>query len=434
MVSGVATTVVNTLVLAVAYPLYLHYLGYERYGVWLVLATVLSVAQIGNLGVDRAITKLVAEEHGRHNLEGIRRYVSTALAILLASGTLSLVVVVVFRSQIAALFRLSQQDAEAVLRLLPCVACLSIYALVVHTLNAVVSGLGRMDLASWIECLGRTVSVSVSGFLLWRGWGIESLLLGGTLSYVLIHLLSVVAIHRLACVRLVGAPALGGRVLNRLLRLGLGFFGGSVLSMLLSPFNKVMLSRHAGFASIPVYEIAFSASMQVRGLIEAGLRALMPEISRIGTEWTDSARERITQILTKAHGLILNAGIPLYVLLVVLAPLLFRLWLGQRYVEGLAAVFRIMAVGSFASLLGVPAYYTLMGLGRSRCIFMAHAVQSIVNVAIVLGILAGTASMSVTSVAWAVLFSTCAVTSYLAWEMKQVLSPSGVAVPSVWGE
>jgi len=50
MVSGVAVTVVNTVVLAIAYPVYLHFLGYERYGVWLVPATILTFAQLCDLG------------------------------------------------------------------------------------------------------------------------------------------------------------------------------------------------------------------------------------------------------------------------------------------------------------------------------------------------------------------------------------------------
>lgn len=422
MVSGVATTVVNTLVLAIGYPLYLHYLGYEKYGVWLVLATVLNVAQIGNLGVDRAVMKIVAEESGRRNLEGIQRYVATALVILVVSGTISLVVILALKTQIVALFKLSEEDTTTALWLLPYLGCLSIYVLIAHTLSAVVSGLGRMDLANWIESVGRMVAVSASGLLLSTGRGIESLLVGSTLSYVLIHILSVVAIHRLAAVRLLRLKNLRGGHYHPLLRLSLGFFGGSLLTMLLSPFNRVMLSRHAGVSSIPIYEIAYNAGMQVRGLIEAGLRALMPEISRMGTDMTDSARERIRQMLKRVHGLIFKAGIPLYLLLIILAALILRLWLGERYVEGLATSFRIMAIGSFASLLGVPAYFTLMGLGRSRCIFLAHAAQSIVNVLIVLGILAATMSISVNGVAWAVFFSMCAATSYLVWETQRALS------------
>ena len=37
MVSGLAVTLVDCAVLALAYRVYLHYLGYERYGLWLVV-------------------------------------------------------------------------------------------------------------------------------------------------------------------------------------------------------------------------------------------------------------------------------------------------------------------------------------------------------------------------------------------------------------
>ena len=50
MVSGIAGTIVNSIVLAIAYPVYLHFLGYEKYGVWLVLDTILTFAQLGDLG------------------------------------------------------------------------------------------------------------------------------------------------------------------------------------------------------------------------------------------------------------------------------------------------------------------------------------------------------------------------------------------------
>jgi O-antigen/teichoic acid export membrane protein len=65
MISGVVTTVINTITMAAGFPIFLHFLGYEKYGIWLILATVLTFAQLGNLGISPAVIKLVAEEHGR---------------------------------------------------------------------------------------------------------------------------------------------------------------------------------------------------------------------------------------------------------------------------------------------------------------------------------------------------------------------------------
>jgi hypothetical protein len=62
MASGTVTTAINAVVMVIAYPIYLRFLGYEKYGVWLILATVLIFVQSGNPSINQAITKLVAEQ------------------------------------------------------------------------------------------------------------------------------------------------------------------------------------------------------------------------------------------------------------------------------------------------------------------------------------------------------------------------------------
>ena len=126
MASGVVVTVINAVALMTAFPIYLHFLGYEQYGVWLVLTTVLSFAQLGNLGISKAVMKLVAEEYGRGDIEGIQRYVTTALALLCLSSSLVLIVILVFKTQIIAAFKLSDENAQTTLWLLPYIGILSI--------------------------------------------------------------------------------------------------------------------------------------------------------------------------------------------------------------------------------------------------------------------------------------------------------------------
>ena len=72
MTSGMAMAVINIAIQLAMYPIYLHYLGYEKYGVWLILATILSFIQLrGNFGIKLAATKLVAEDHSKGNIQGI---------------------------------------------------------------------------------------------------------------------------------------------------------------------------------------------------------------------------------------------------------------------------------------------------------------------------------------------------------------------------
>jgi len=420
MASGTLTTVINTVAMIIAYPIYLHFLGYEKYGVWLVLATVLSFARLGNLGIDQAVMKLVAEDYGRGDIEGIQRYVTTALALLCLSGAVALIAVLVFKTQIIAAFRLSGDNAGTVSWLLPYIACLSIYVLIVQALNAALSGLGRMDLANYIQAFSRIVAVTVAAILLYTGRGIESLLIGNTLSYLFVHIVSIICIWRIARIRFMRTKNLDAQRCKRLLHFGGAMFGGSLISMLLSPFNKLMLSRYVGVSTIPVYEIAFNGSMQVRGLIESGLRALMPEISRISADMTKYAKDRITHIYRRVMKLIFSFGIPMYGALIIFAPFLLKVWLGERFVETLPVTFRIMLVGTFMSLLGVPAYYTLMGIGRVRHNLLSQIVQSAANMTIVCYLLVA-ATLSVTTVAWSSSIAMAASTLYLSLQKQRLL-------------
>lgn len=384
MVSGVAAMLLNTVVLAAGYPIYLHFLGYEQYGVWLVLATVLTFSQLGNLGINQAVTKLVAEEYGRGDTLAIQQYVTTALAILGLSGIVVLSGLLVLRGPIVAAFNLGEENAKIALWLLPYVGLLSIYVFLTEVLQGTLSGLGRMDLANGIQSLGGLVKLIVASLLLFAGLGIEGLLIAAVVSRVGVHVVSFLCIRRIVPIRLARMENWNAQRGKCLLHFGTGMLGGSLLSMLLSPFNKVMLSRYAGVASIPIYEIAYTGSMQIRGLAEAGIRALMPEVSRLGTNLAEQATTRIREINHRCVGLLIRLALPLYGILILIAPALLRIWLGDRFTEPLSLAFRIALLGSFLSLTCVPAYYLLLGMGRVGHCFMNYAILAGTNVLLVL--------------------------------------------------
>ena len=419
MASGMATTVVNIAVMAAGYPIYLHFLGYEKYGVWLVLATVLSFAQLGNLGIGQAVMKLVAEDYGRNDIKGIQRYVTTALTMLSVSGIIVLSVILAFKIQIIALFKLNDENAEMAAWLLPYIGILSIYVFTVQTLNATLSGLGRMDLANYIQSIGKIVAVTVAAVLLYNGRGTESLLIGNILSYAFIQVASLICIRRIAAIRLLRLDNLDVQRGKHLLSFGGAVFGGSLISMFLSPFNKIMLSRYAGVSTIPVYEIAFNGSMQIRALFEAGLRAMMPEISRISAILTRHAKDRISQIYRRAMRLICLFGIPMYGGLIIFLTPLLKFWLRQRFVDELPIAFRIMLISTFISLLSVPSYYTFLGSGMVRYTLISHIILSGINILMVLAIVVIWHKISVETVSWAILTATTLTTLYLNWQNKR---------------
>jgi len=221
--------------------------------------------------------------------------------------------------------------------------------------------------------------------LLYFGKGIASMVISISVSYLFIQIVSVIYVRKMIPIRILHISNLNVQCGYCLLSFGGTVMGGSVLSMFLSPFNKLIIARYAGVSSVPIYEIAYNGSRQIRALFESPLKALIPEISRIGFDMTLQAKQKISQINTRAMKLILFFGVPTYSLIAVFTPFLLKIWFGTQLNESLPVVFRIMLIGSFFSLICVPAYYTLMGLGKVKYCFVSYLILCLTNVLIISG-------------------------------------------------
>jgi O-antigen/teichoic acid export membrane protein len=323
-------------------------------------------------------------------------------------------------STIVSGFKLDDRNAHIVSWLLPYIGVLSIYAFVVQVFGSALSGLGRMDLANYIQTFGQVVQIVIAGSLLFAGFEIRSLLFGSIASYLVVHALTLISIRRIEPLRFLRIENFSIKYGIRLIRFGSNVFAGSLLNMLLSPFNKILLSRYAGVAAVPVYEIAFIGSMQVRTLIESGFRSITPEISKASADMTTSGRDRISLLHRQTIRIIFLFGVPVYAALLILAPHLLKLWLGARFVEALPTAFRIMLAGTFVSLIGVPAYYTLLGLGRVRHIFGSHMVQSATNALAILAVIIFS-PLSINSVVWCTSCAMAVSTLYLLYQNARAM-------------
>lgn len=429
VVAGSASMAANVILLLAAYPIYLRYLDYATYGLWLVLSTVLTFTQLGSLGISQAITKYVAEHHARGDVASIEGDATAALALVGGTGGLLAAVVALGRGTIPPLFGLAPPAAAAVEPLLPAVGLMSAHALLAQVYVGVLTGLGAVDRANYLQVASRALALGSSWALLAGGHGLVGLVVGNWLSYLFLHLAVAASIRRGFGVRCIVPASAWRRGLPRLLRLGGGVFGGSLMNLALHPLNRILLSRFAGVSALPVFEIAFGGAMQLRAFIEAGLRSLLPEFSRAEADGTPAAEARLRGLLNKAERVVWLAGTACYFAAFALAPWMLELWLGSRLLPAQVPVFRGMLAASFASLLGVPAYYMLMAAGRSRAIFFAHALQSLANLA---AVAAGVVLLGQPGLSWFVLSVTIGMActaAYLWWAGRRHLSRWMVAQP-----
>ena len=377
--ASIATNLAGAIITVFSYRFYLQYLGYERYGVWLILSTILVIVQLGNFGISPALQKLVAEDFAIGNIDGVYRYIASGLAGLAVGGVFLFCALTFGRRYIVELFGLSGQSAQTVYTLLPYVAALSVYVIIVDALNAAIAGLGRYDLVNYTQTASQLITLCVTVVGLRLRWDLWSFIIGTLVAYVFLNISSVILIHRLTPSGSASNLRVDKLRLFRLVQFGSFVFGSAVIALVLNPINRVLIARYIGVSSIPVYDIAYMAAMKIRGFIETGFRPLLPALSNLRASEPEVIYERLVSVERTGSRVIFYWGTAFYLLVFVTAGWTLRIWLGARFSPALPPAFRIMLAGTYFSLWGVQAYYTLLGLGRSvhimNCFVIALAMD-----------------------------------------------------------
>lgn len=413
MGAGSIMALVGTCLSVLSYPIYLHYLGYHRYGLWLVLSVVVSVAQLGNLGIPWALMKLVAEDRGHGDWEGVKTHINISCGILLAIGLVFVGAVMLVRSYIISWFKLSGADAAIVYTLLPYVAALSVLVLLFSTFNSAVGGLGRMDLTSYNETLVQVFVILFCGLLLYVGLDLCGMVVGTLAGYVVGQVISFIQVQRIMPIPLVARTQINRNKARRLLSTGGWIMGGGVFTMMLLPFTRLMLSRYAGLEAVAVNDMCLTGSLRVRNIFDSAFRPMMPEVSSHRVKGEVDLYDRVRSIDRKAWLVIFAFALPTFIGLMIAMNPLLHLWLHRSFNPLLPSTFRIALVGAFASLLGSSAYYMLIGLGGARDAAYSSAVQFAVNAAVLLAIALRGKHLTVGEAAMAFGIATAASTLYL---------------------
>ncbi len=88
--TSVIARVVRIGVSLVTVPLTLHYLGTERFGLWMTLSSVLAMAGFADFGIGNGVLNTVSDAFGKDDSEAIRRAISSGLTVLTAIAALLL--------------------------------------------------------------------------------------------------------------------------------------------------------------------------------------------------------------------------------------------------------------------------------------------------------------------------------------------------------
>jgi O-antigen/teichoic acid export membrane protein len=377
VLASYATEAVNAVAALVATPLLLHHLGQAAFGVWVLAGSVILYLELFEFGFGAATTKLVAED-AHADPDAVVRTVNTSIAVLAGLGAVALLTGLVTAAFSANWFDVPaglEGPTMAVFAILSVSLAISIPA---DTFGGALLGHQRGDLVSLTNlALSLTTTIACVAIVL-SGGGLVALALASAVLSVAVHRARYGLLKRI-----VPGLRLSMRLVERgRLRRTAGTSGWFLLrdlsSVAINRLDLVVVGVLLGIKAVTVFALGLK-------LAQLGQKALVPlatiffphaaSISRRGT------KDEIGALLVDGTRIALMVGLPIMLVLTILARPAIAAWLGAGAPDqaDTVAVLIALALGRGLMAVSETPRGLLAGAGHIKAAAILTAVEAAAN-------------------------------------------------------
>jgi O-antigen/teichoic acid export membrane protein len=322
--------IVSVATALISVPLTLHYLGTERYGMWMTMSSFIAMFAFADLGIGHGILNVVAESSGKEDRSAIRSAAASGFFIL------SIIAVVVVTAFAAAypffswfgIFNVQSEIArqEAGPALAGLVVCFAL-AMPLGVVARVQIGLQQGYASSLWRCLGSVIGLAGVLIVIWLQAGLPWLVLaflGGPLVASVINTAVFFGASEpdLAPQRQYISRKMAGRVA----RVGLLFFGLQVAMAIAFASDNIVIARSLGAQAVTDYAVPEKLFSLIGVTVSMVLFPLWPAY---GEAIARGDRPWVRKTLLRSLSASIVATSVLSLVLIVFGTSLITLWTGQ---------------------------------------------------------------------------------------------------------
>ncbi len=383
-------------------PLTIHYLGNERFGLWMAISSVLAMANFADFGIGNGVLNTVADAFGKNDFDRIRAAISSGFAVL---GAVGLLLLALFASTFAwvswaDVFRVTSAQARAeaapALMVFACCFALNIPLDLVQRAQLGLQQGFRMNLWQVCGSLAGLAGV-IAGIRMHAGLPLlVAALAGAPVAATALNTFHFFVVSR---------PDLRPRLhfvsrdtISRIVTFGTLFFVLQLVAAVAFSADNFIIARILGSSSVPEYSIPQRMFSLISTMVVMMVTPLWPAygeaISRGDIPWV---RRTLGRSLVFVFGLAAVASIAM----LLMAHRLIAWWIGPRISP------------PFFLLLGLALWTVADCCGNSIAMFLNGA--SIMRFQIVMASIFGvtclglkiylTQRFGIVAVPWATLFS-----------------------------
>jgi O-antigen/teichoic acid export membrane protein len=382
------------LVAVVCLPMLKTSLGTDRLGIISLAWVIVGYFGFFDLGLSRALTKLVAEKLGEKRPEEIPALVWTSLYLMMGIGLVVATAAVILVPWLVQKFlKIPAELDHETIRAFYWISSSIPVVIVTAGLRGVLEALQRFRLATLIR-----IPMGVFTYL--------GPILILPFSHSLVPILAVLALgrtaagiaHLWACFRVL--PSLGDdysfhpSFVGPLFRFGTWMTVSNVVGPIMVSFDRFLIGSIISVAAVAFYAVPNEVVTRLSLVPSAVVGVLFPAFSTSAV----SDRARLVFLFESGTKYIFLAIFPVTLVLTAFAPEALRFWLGSEFARQSAPVAQILAVAIFINSLGQIPFAHVQGVGRADITAKLHLLELPIYL-VALIVLAR--SMGIRGVAWA---------------------------------
>lgn len=349
------------LVLLIAMPRLVSFLGDTSFGLFSLAWVVIGYLAFLDVGVNRAATKFVSEHLAEWDHESTRRIVRTALVANLGLGlTGGLAVVFASPYLIHSVFKVSP-ELQGQARLAFYAVALAVPVLLVQGIfRAVLSSYQRFGWINAVNAVTTTAQWGVAAVLAWKGYGVALVVFSTVAARMLATAAYAVVLFRvLPGLQLFRLHDMNG--LPKLLRFGSWVSVSQLVSPILVYLDRVMIASFVSLAAVTLYTVPYEAMTRLRIIPSSLVTTLYPAFSERGLPGQETHLQRLYEGSVRYLLIVLMPGI---LFLVIFGGDLLSLWIGAKFAQETVFVLQILGAGVLLNCMANIPYNALQALGR----------------------------------------------------------------------
>lgn len=383
--SAVVQVVFTALLYFFLYKYLLATVGVQQLGIWSLILSFSSIANLANLGMTSGLVKFVAEYIVENDNSKLGKLIFTSvLSMSVLFVCLSLIILL--GAEFFLQYVIDKQFLNIALEILP-------YSLASLCINAI-GGVFTSVLEGYQKNYIRNFIYIVSGIIMFGGtvlftssYHLKGVAIAQLVQSIFIFFAALIFTLKISSNNKIRYWKWDKESFRELFNYGYKFQLVSISQLLYEPATKLLLSKYGGLILLGHYEMATKAVNQFRALLTNANQVVIPVIAeKAKTE--DSAFLRSFYI--KMNRILLLFNLPLSTFLILATPIISLLWLGSFNFDFIFSMF-VLVSSTFINIMCGPAYFSSMGEGKLNVLVIVHVSMAVINIilGIILGLYAG---------------------------------------------